>query len=160
MNIFSDYQMTAAHQRSALSKMPRSTSGCASGDPVQHFSIEADTRYAQNTSLHVNERKCMHTYFSYLKYHIHLYMFLRKSLPGLSLQRPTATNVVASLKQGDLDEFDAGTRPKSQSSRSSASPRPLTSRASTTKLKVTFFCQIFTPLIMKMTCLHKRIIII
>ena len=59
-------------------------------------------------------------------------------MPGLSLQRPTAPNVVASLKQGDLDEFDAGTRPKSQSSRSSASPRPLTSRASTTKLKVTF----------------------
>ena len=80
-------------------------------------------------------------------------------MPGLSLQRPTAPNVVASLKQGDLDEFDAGTRPKSQSSRSSASPRPLTSRASTTKLKVTFFCQIFTPLIMKI-CLHKRIIII
>ena len=96
--------------------------------------------------------------FVYLKYHIHLYIFLRKSLPGLSLQRPTAPNVVASLKQGDLDEFDAGTRPKSQSSRSSASPRPLTSRASTTKLKVTFFCQIFTPLIMKI--LHKRIIII
>ena len=59
-------------------------------------------------------------------------------MPGLSLQRPTAPNVVASLKQGNLDEFDAGTRPKSQSSRSSASPRPLTSRASTTKLKVTF----------------------
>ena len=138
MNIYSDYQMTAAHQRSALSKMPRSTSGCASGDPVQHFSIEADTRYTQNISLHDHERLCIHTDFSYLKYHIHLYMFLRKSLPGLSLQRPTATNVVASLKQGDLDDFDAGTRPKSQSSRSSASPRPLTSRASTTKLKVTF----------------------
>ena len=89
-------------------------------------------------SLHDHERLCMHTDFSYLKYHIHLYMFLRKSLPGLSLQRPTATNVVASLKQGDLDDLDAGTRPKSQSSRSSASPRPLTSRASTTKLKVTF----------------------
>ena len=126
--------MTAAHQRSTLSKMPRSTSGCASGDPVQHFSIEADTRYAQNISLHDHEIPI----FVYLKYHIHLYIFLRKSLPGLSLQRPTAPNVVASLKQGDFDEYDAGTRPKSQSSRSSASPRPLTSRASTTKLKVTF----------------------
>ena len=86
-------------------------------------------------------------------------MFLRKSLPGLSLQRPTATNVVASLKQGDLDDFDAGTRPKSQSSRSSASPRPLTSRASTTKLKVTFmFTNINSTNYIK--CVHERIIII
>ena len=84
-------------------------------------------------------RKIMYAYLfqSFEIPHTPIYI-LRKSLPGLSLQRPTAPNVVASLKQGDVDDFDAGTRPKSQSSRSSASPRPLTSRASTTKLKVTF----------------------
>ena len=85
---------------------------------------------------------------------------LRKSLPGLSLHRPTASNVVASLKQGDVDDFDAGTRPKSQSSRSSASPRPLTSRASTTKLKVTFMLTNINSINYVKTCFHRRIIMI